>query len=191
MKTTHTRALAASPTSAAGPRRMRWLVAGSLLVAAFVWQASAHAGGRGDQIAGAIIGAGFGAVIGQHIGGNDGAIIGGAIGAATGAAAAGNHGRGGHRVYRTHGPAPRVVYRAPVAGYGYSTGHAPWVGTLAAPGPVYVAPPVIVHQPVVRIQRAPTVVYHPQRPFRHGHVRGPGHGHRGGHDRRYDRRYGH
>ncbi|MEZ5659125.1 MAG: hypothetical protein R3E83_11520 [Burkholderiaceae bacterium] len=158
-----------------GARARRWLLGGVLVAAsAFAVHAPAHAGGRGDQIVGAIIGAGFGAVIGQHIGGQDGAVIGGAIGAATGAAAAGQH---GHRVYRTHRPGPQIVhdpYRPPVPAY--RPGHAPWVGTLAAPVVGFRHAPVVVPQPVIRVQ-VPSVVYYPQRPYRHGHVRGSGHGH--------------
>ncbi len=168
--------------------RLRWLAAGALALGAFLWQGQAEAGGRSDQIAGAIIGAGFGAVIGQHMGGHDGAIVGGAIGAATGAAVAGHDGR---RVYRTHGPTHRVhgghqgpgarhhggnVWRAPNHGPARSYGHSSWVGTLAAPQVVIVNPPRgYVHG----VQRSPRVVYHPRRPDVRGHRHGVVRGHPG------------
>lgn len=170
-------------SASAPPRRparpLRWLMAGSLIVAAVVWQGQANAGGRSDQIAGAIIGAGIGAVIGQQVGGHDGAVLGGAIGAATGAVAAGDR---GHRVYQTggygarpghgrhhgdygrpHRPPP-VHHHAPrVGGYG----HPAWAGSLAAP-PARIIGPGYGYRP-------PAVIYHPRPVYRHGHVRGHGH----------------
>ena len=92
----------------------------------------------GDQVAGAVFGAGAGAIIGHSVGGPDGAIVGGIIGAMTGAAVTGAHG-------------PRGV----AVQYGRGYGYAPPRVVYAPPPVVYAPPPVVYAPPPVRYYPAP------------------------------------
>jgi hypothetical protein len=168
-----------------GNKLMKTVQASALVAAASLGMIqSAHAGG--NQILGAVIGAGAGTMIGREMAGREGAIIGAAVGAALGVGVTSGHHRS-QPVYVQPAPvyqAP-LVYQAPVVYPAPPIYHAPPVyhaprphnpPIIFMPGPVYRAPQTVVYAP-------PPVVVQPG--WSNGH-----HGHHGGRDRGFQGGHG-